>query len=693
MKKIFNFYFIAILIYAIITPLSILQYNELNYSLNAISDQINTDYFGYIGSIYIDLQYQIYGPTGTWLICLHIIYILYLIYRCNNIISIKVMFYLKTALLSLIFSLFTLQYLLNFLNIDIQLGLIHKLINEYIKYKILFGCWFLLLYIFLFKKVINIILIDSINNFTINNNVNKHNSKDTSFKKTHSNKKKEDFFFVDSSFDLPKLSFLQTTNINENYIANNLELKNISQSLLKHLNDFGVEGKIIDIKQGHVMIIFEFEPNPGIKNNRVISLAEDISRVMSTSSIRIAPIKNRNVLGIEIPKYRRAIFSIKELINNPEFSHSDCDLPIILGYNIYGKPIIKDLASAPHLLVAGTTGSGKSVGLNALIISLLYKFNPNECKFIMIDPKMLELSIYNDIPHLLNPVITDPSEAISAMQWVVQEMDQRYKLMMKMETRNIKNYNAKISGLMKDQNHIKTKKVQVDFDPKSNTPIYEEITEKLEKMPYIVVIVDEFADLMITTGKEIEKLIQRIAQKARAAGIHLIIATQRPSVNVVTGVIKANFPYRISFQVASSIDSRTIIDKEGAEKLLGKGDMLFSDSTEIIRAHCPFIQENEISQVVSYIKKQKKPEYINLFAEIGNYDTEEPLNNDNNTYQEAVKLVLSSQKTSISFIQRSLRIGFNRAASIVEEMEKNGLLSKPNDKGIRSILFHNKNID
>lgn len=690
-KKFINPYFIIITIYCLLTIFSIITYNKFNFSLNSASNSHNQDLFQEIGSIYIDLQYQLMGTAGTYIMLSYMLLtLIYFIYsRIETISNLTIIFIIQLMKLAAFLNILGLGILNHYVNL-FNFGIFQDISNHFVHYGIIFAPLFFIIQLYLFKRATNILVLNNISPNLKQNTSHYNNNIKRSIPKN-------DFFYEKDKFLMPKTSLLNNSNQEKGLFASNEELRNISKALLKHLNDFDVQGKIVNVKQGHLMLIFEFQPNPGIKNTRIISLADDISRVMATSSIRIAHIKNKDVLGIEIPKHKRAIFHIKELIENTLFVNTEHDIPIILGYNIYGNPVIQDLALSPHLLIAGTTGSGKSVGLNTIILSILYNFNPEECKLIMIDPKMLELSIYNDIPHLLTPVITDPAQSLLALKWIIEEMEKRYKLMMKMETRNIKNYNAKISGLMKDQSNVKKSKVQTSFDPKSNTPIYEDMTLVLKKMPYIIVILDEFADLMLTTGKEIEKLIQRIAQKSRAAGIHLIMATQRPSVNVVTGIIKANFPHRISFKVASQIDSRTIIDREGGEKLLGKGDMLFSNSVETTRAHCPFVDENEIAKVVSYLKSQKSPDYIDIHKDMQNKSDEEGrieeksnlTSDDLSIYKEAIKLVLKHKKTSISFIQRHLRIGFNKAASIVEEMEKNKILSPQNDKGQRQILINN----
>lgn len=471
------------------------------------------------------------------------------------------------------------------------------------------------------------------------------------------------------------------------------ELKQNSERLLNVLGDFGVKGQIIDVSQGPVVTLYEFEPAAGTKSSRVIGLSDDIARSLSAISTRIAVIPGRNVLGIELPNKQRAFFCLRELIETPEYQDQNIILPLILGKDLAGKPFIADLAKMPHLLVAGTTGSGKSVAINAMIMSLLYRYTPQECRLIMIDPKMLELSIYDNIPHLLTPVVTEPTKAIVALKWAVREMENRYRLMANIGVRNIASYNAKIIEVAA-QGETLERTVQTGFDPNTGKPIYESIAISMEKLPFIVVIVDEMADLMIVAGKDIESLIQRLAQMARAAGIHIIMATQRPSVDVITGVIKANFPSRISFKVTSKIDSRTIFSEQGAEQLLGMGDMLYmGNSSKITRVHGPFVDDKEVEKVTGYLRTIGAPEYISAVTE--QMDEDNNINaeslgdgiDDETIYKRAIQIVKSDRKVSISYIQRCLRIGYNRAAIIIERMEKDQIISPPNHAGKREILL------
>ena len=491
--------------------------------------------------------------------------------------------------------------------------------------------------------------------------------------------------------ELPPISLLRDPENHHVKGASSSELKQKAEELLTVLNDFGVKGQIININQGPVVTQYEFEPAAGTKTSRVVGLSDDIARSLSALSTRIAVIPGKNVLGIELPNKQREFFCLKELIETPEYQDKSTLLPLVLGKDLAGKPLIADLAKMPHLLVAGTTGSGKSVGINAMIVSLLYRYTPKECRFIMIDPKMLELSAYDGIPHLLTPVVTEPSKAVVALKWAVKEMENRYRMMSNIGVKNIAGYNAKILEAVKEKRVIE-RSIQTGFDPETGKPIYETVTMNMEKLPYIVVIVDEMADLMLVAGKDIEMLIQRLAQMARAAGIHIIMATQRPSVDVITGVIKANFPSRISFKVTSKIDSRTILGEQGSEQLLGMGDMLFMGSTsKISRVHGPFVNEAEIEQITEYLKESGTPEYISAVTEqpeeddssidIGDGTSDEVL------YKKAVQIVRYERKSSISYIQRSLRIGYNKAANLVEKMEKEGIVSPPNHTGKREILL------
>ncbi|MDP3372225.1 MAG: DNA translocase FtsK 4TM domain-containing protein [Candidatus Paracaedibacteraceae bacterium] len=489
-------------------------------------------------------------------------------------------------------------------------------------------------------------------------------------------------------YNLPPVDLLDKTIQKSQAILPEV-LQEQARLLEEVLSEFGIRGEIVNIRPGPVVTLYELKPAPGIKTSRVIGLADDIARSMSALSARIAVIPGQNVIGIELPNRTRQTVYLRELLNARDYNETKAGLPLILGQDIGGYPVIADLSKMPHLLVAGTTGSGKSVSVNAMILSLLFKLPPTKCKFIMIDPKMLELSVYDDIPHLLTPVVTDPKKAIVALKWAVKEMENRYRAMSKLGVRNIDGFNTRLAEARRT-GEILVRRVQTGFDPETGKPIFENQGLDYELLPYIVVVVDEMADLMLVAGKEIEATIQRLAQMARAAGIHLIMATQRPSVDVITGTIKANFPTRISFQVTSKIDSRTILSEQGAEQLLGQGDMLhMAGGGRISRVHGPFIRDDEVERVVAFLKTQGEPSYVEGVTD----DDEESTGSDSNetkggdaTYNQAVEVIMREGKVSTSFIQRHLQIGYNRAARIVEQMEKEGLISQANHAGKREIL-------
>ena len=458
------------------------------------------------------------------------------------------------------------------------------------------------------------------------------------------------------------------------------------------LDDFKVKGRITEVRPGPVVTMYELEPESGVKASRVIALADDIARNMSAISARVATIPGRTVIGIELPNAKRETVALHELVASQTFEDQAAQLPIILGKNIAGDPVIADLAPMPHLLVAGTTGSGKSVGLNCMILSLLYRLTPDQCRMIMIDPKMLELSMYDDIPHLLSPVVTDPAKAVRALKWAVEQMEDRYRQMSSVGVRSLAGFNDKVRAA-KAKGQRLGRKVQTGYHPDTGQPVYEEEQLDYEPLPQIVVIVDELADLMMTAGKEVEFLIQRLAQKARAAGIHLIMATQRPSVDVITGVIKANLPTRISFHVTSKIDSRTILGEQGAEQLLGRGDMLYMPGGKgIVRVHGPFVSDDEVRGVADHWRSQGTPDYISSVTEepedgfaLDGAPTGEDSAEDQQ-YRNAIQLVCESQKASTSWLQRQLRIGYNSAARLIERMEKDGIVGRPDHVGRREVL-------
>jgi len=452
------------------------------------------------------------------------------------------------------------------------------------------------------------------------------------------------------------------------------------------LADFGVKGEIKDIRPGPVVTLYELVPARGTKSARVIALSDDIARSMSAASARIAVVPGRNAIGIELPNARREAVFLRELLEAEPFTASEAHLPITLGKSIAGEPIVVDLARMPHLLIAGTTGSGKSVGVNALILSLLYRHSPETCRFLMIDPKMLELSAYNGIPHLLTPVVTDPHQASAALEWVVREMEERYRRMSKLGVRNIEMFNSRVRTAAERGEKL-ARRVQTGFHPETGKPMFESEPLDYTPMPFIVVVVDEFADLMVVAGKEIEGAVQRLAQMARAAGIHLIMATQRPSVDVITGTIKANFPTRISFKVASKIDSRTILNEQGAEQLLGAGDMLFA-SGSIMRVHGPFVSDEEVEQVANHLRAQGEPAYVDVILDHApDEDEADPEDEADELFDRAVALVVREQRASTSFLQRRLAIGYNRAADLMDRMEREGLVGPANNVGKREILL------
>lgn len=495
------------------------------------------------------------------------------------------------------------------------------------------------------------------------------------------------------NYRLPPLDLLTPAPFSAHPVIDKAALERNARLLETVLDDFKVEGVITEVRPGPVVTMYELEPASGIKASRVIALADDIARNMSSISARVATIPGRSVIGIELPNARRETVNLHELVSSQTFEDQSAQLPIILGKNIAGDPVIADLAPMPHLLVAGTTGSGKSVGLNCMILSLLYRLTPDQCRMIMIDPKMLELSMYQDIPHLLAPVVTEPAKAVRALKWAVEQMEDRYRMLASVNVRSLASFNDKVRSARAKGQPL-GRKVQTGYDSDSGQPVYEEERLDYQPLPQIVVIVDELADLMMTAGKEVEFLIQRLAQKARAAGIHLIMATQRPSVDVITGVIKANLPTRISFHVTSKIDSRTILGEQGAEQLLGRGDMLYMPGgKQIARVHGPFVSDDEVQAVANHWRSQGQPDYISSVTEEPeqNFPLDgQPLGDDSpedQQYRAACQLVAESQKASTSWLQRQLRIGYNSAARLIERMEKEGLVSRPDHVGRRDVLM------
>jgi S-DNA-T family DNA segregation ATPase FtsK/SpoIIIE len=497
-------------------------------------------------------------------------------------------------------------------------------------------------------------------------------------------------------YQLPPLSLLTAAKSSDRFAPSQQSIEETAQSLESVLQDFGVRGSIINARPGPVVTLYELEPAPGIKSSRVIGLSDDIARSMSALSARVAVVSGRNAIGIELPNDKREKVYLRELLDADDYQGTLAKLPLCLGKAIGGESVIVDLARMPHLLIAGTTGSGKSVAINTMILSLVYRLKPDQCRLIMVDPKMLELSVYDGIPHLLTPVVTDPRKAVVALKWAVREMEERYKKMSKLGVRNIDGYNARLAEA-RSKDETLTRTVHTGYDKESGEAIYEKEELELEPLPYIVVIVDEMADLMMVAGKDIEGAVQRLAQMARAAGLHVILATQRPSVDVITGTIKANFPTRISFQVTSKIDSRTILGEQGAEQLLGQGDMLYmAGGGRISRVHGPFVSDEEVEKVVRHLKSQGTPQYLEAVTAVEEEDEDgNPVfdasgmgeaGDATDLYQQAVQIVTRDKKASTSYIQRRLQIGYNRAASIMERMEQDGIVGQASHAGKREIL-------
>jgi S-DNA-T family DNA segregation ATPase FtsK/SpoIIIE len=505
--------------------------------------------------------------------------------------------------------------------------------------------------------------------------------------------KQERLPLFDSGWNFPSLDLLKPAPVRGSTGPSADSLQGNARLLETVLQDYGVQGKIVEIRPGPVVTLYELEPAPGIRSSRVIGLADDIARSLSVVAVRIATVTGRNVIGIEVPNAKRETVYLTELLGAEIWEAQTSKLALALGKDISGAPVIADLARMPHLLIAGTTGSGKSVGVNAMIMSLLFRLSPEQCRLILIDPKMLELSVYDGIPHLMAPVVTEPAKAVAALKWVVREMERRYRSMSQLSVRNIAGYNDRVNEA-RARGEVVTRRVQTGFDSETGKPIFEDQPLALEPLPFIVVFIDEMADLMMVAGKEIEIAVQRLAQMARAAGIHVIMATQRPSVDVITGTIKANFPTRISFQVISKFDSRTILGEQGAEQLLGQGDLLYMQGGgRITRVHGPFVSDSEVEAVVAFLRDQGEPAYVDEVTEPVDDDSGPVLpgiggntTGENALYDQAVSLVAREGKASTSFIQRHLQIGYNRAAKLIEQMEKDGVVSPANHVGKREVL-------
>ncbi len=497
---------------------------------------------------------------------------------------------------------------------------------------------------------------------------------------------------------MPPLSLLKAAPVRASSGPSEESLQANARLLESVLDEYGVQGTIRDIRPGPVVTLYELEPAPGIRSARVIGLADDVARSMSVTAVRIATVPGRNVIGIEVPNAKRETVFLSELLGSDAWEKHPGRLALALGKDIGGEPILADLARMPHLLVAGTTGSGKSVGINAMILSLLYRLSPDQCRLILIDPKMLELSVYDGIPHLMAPVVTEPAKAVTALKWTVREMERRYRAMSQLGVRNVGGYNERVEEASA-RGEVVTRRVQTGFDAETGKPIFEEHPLALEKLPFLVVVIDEMADLMMVAGKEIEQTVQRLAQMARAAGIHVVMATQRPSVDVITGTIKANFPTRISFTVISKFDSRTILGEQGAEQLLGQGDMLYMQGGgRIGRVHGPFVTDREVEDVVGFLREQGEPAYVDEVTETP--DEEEgsghggiagASDGEKSLFDQAVAVVAREGKASTSFIQRHLSIGYNRAAKLIEQMEKEGIITPANHVGKREILVRRTN--
>ncbi len=512
--------------------------------------------------------------------------------------------------------------------------------------------------------------------------------------------KQERLPLLDPGWNFPPLDLLQAPPTRTSVGPSADALESNARLLENVLQDYGVQGKIVEIRPGPVVTLYELEPAPGIRSSRVIGLADDIARSLSVVAVRIATVSGRNVIGIEVPNAKRETVFFSELLSGADWDIQSGKLMLALGKDISGAPIFADLARMPHLLIAGTTGSGKSVGVNAMIMSLLFRLSPEQCRLILIDPKMLELSVYDGIPHLMAPVVTEPAKAVAALKWVVREMERRYRSMSQLAVRNIGGYNDRVNEA-RAKGEVVTRRVQTGFDSETGKPVFEDQPLALEPLPFIVVFIDEMADLMMVAGKEIEIAVQRLAQMARAAGIHVIMATQRPSVDVITGTIKANFPTRISFQVISKFDSRTILGEQGAEQLLGQGDLLYMvGGGRITRVHGPFVSDREVEDVVAFLREQGEPAYVEEVTEPMEDDT--PMlsgsvggntTGENTLYVQAVSLVAREGKASTSFIQRHLQIGYNRAAKLIEQMEKDGVVSVANHVGKRDVLVRRERDD
>ncbi len=695
---------IGLIIIGILVLISLLSYSKFDSSLNTSSDDLVNNLVSSPGSYTSDLLVQMFGLSSIVIpISLIIIGFFSLTNRSQK--TIKVISLLFLCLVTLSFASHMVSqsggvfgflinnqfmFLVNFLEIEIDSYLKNILIAIFATISLILGNNALLpnkrFKVKEIKKEV-----DSVEEKPKQVRIISKETRIKPIKKDEIKPKEKKLVKIKSNqigYELPSLELLKEANEdNQTVIPDNLIEENRNK-LSNALKEFGVEGDIDIVRPGPVVTLYELKPAPGIKTKRVISLTDDIAREMAVASVRIAVVPGKNSIGIELPNKNRNTVYLREIFDSENFQTQEKGIPLSLGKDIGGTPIIADLSLMPHLLISGTTGSGKSVGINGMILSILYKFKPEDCRLIMVDPKMLELSVYDGIPHLLTPVVTNPKKAVVALKWVVREMEERYKKMAILSVRNMAEYNRKAEEYSL-QNKTFKRRVHTGYD-ENQDPIYEEEEVIAEKLPFIVVVIDEMADLMLVAKNDIEHLVQRLAQMARAAGIHVVMATQRPSVDVVTGTIKANFPTRISFRVASMIDSRTILNEMGAEQLLGNGDMLFlSEGGRVTRVHGAFVSDSEVEKIVSHIRKQENPDYIDEIVEEkeeANDLTSFENNSEDTLYNQAVTIVTNDKRVSISYIQRKLQIGYNRAARIVEEMEEKGIVSAPNAQGKRELL-------
>ncbi len=704
--NVFNFFTnIGLIIIGFLLGLSLLTYNKFDQSINTSSDEVSTNLISLPGSYISDLLIQTAGIASLLVPIAFILLGLFAITkRAPKVWKSTLLFLISIFCLSLSVELIAqnggfIGYLLNgqilkigeILNFEISEYFISVFSLIFFIFSIFFGSLALQPLQTKSRREKKIQKREEIFNEQIEEapkaKILRPKKKNISKAPPVENVKPSKSNVV-GNYEMPSLDLLKEVDENEqNYAPDNLieENRNILSNALKQ---FGVEGEIENVRTGPVVSIYELKPAPGIKTKRVISLAPEIAREMSVASVRIAVVPGKNFIGIELPNDNRNTVYLREIFESSNFQEEERGIPLSLGKDIGGSPIIADLSLMPHLLISGTTGSGKSVGINGMILSILYKFKPEDCRLIMVDPKMLELSVYDGIPHLLTPVVTNPKKAVVALKWVVREMEERYKKMAILSVRNMAEYNKKAEEYSSQDKTFK-RRVHTGYDEQQE-PIYEEEEITAEKMPFIVVVIDEMADLMLVARNEIEHLVQRLAQMARAAGIHVIMATQRPSVDVVTGTIKANFPTRISFRVASMIDSRTILNEMGAEQLLGNGDMLFlSDGGRVTRVHGPFVSDSEVEKIVTHIRKQENPDYIDDIVEENIENTSETNIegvSEDTLFNQAVSIVTKDKRVSISYVQRKLQIGYNRAARIIEEMEERGIVSAPNNQGKRELL-------